>query len=63
MQMVLYNGLLEIDTAYYPSVMANYKVSQYDTKYTKQVGLSAIIINVSLSDELYLKVRFFFLNI
>ncbi|XP_050528812.1 uncharacterized protein LOC126898616 isoform X2 [Daktulosphaira vitifoliae] len=55
MPIVLYKALLEIDTAYYPSVMAHCKVSQYDIKYTTQVGLSAIIINVSLTDELYLK--------
>lgn len=54
--MVLYNGLFEIDTAYYPSVVANFKMVQKDTMYTTQVGLSAIIIKVALTDELYLKV-------
>lgn len=55
--MVLYNGLFEIDTAYYPSVVANFKMSQKDVMYTTQVGLSAIIIKVALTDELFLKVR------
>lgn len=54
--MVLYNGLFEIDTAFYPSVVANFKMSQKDVMYTTQVGLSAIIIKVALTDELYLKV-------
>lgn len=55
--MVLYNGLFEIDTAYYPSVVANFKIIQKDIVYTTQVGLSAIIIKVELIDELLLKVR------
>lgn len=54
--MVLYNGHFEIDTPFYPSVVANFKVSQKDVMYTTQVGLSAIIIKVALTDELFLKV-------
>jgi len=56
LSMVLYNGLMEIDTAFYPSVIANYNVTQKDIMYTTQVGLSAIIIKVTLKDELFLKV-------
>jgi len=56
LSMVLYNGLLEIDTAFYPSVVANFNVTQKDIMYTTQVGLSAIIIKVTLTDELFLKV-------
>jgi len=56
LSMVLYNGLMEIDTAFYPSVVANFNVTQKDIMYTTQVGLSAIIIKVTLKDELFLKV-------
>jgi len=56
LSMVLYNGLMEIDTAFYPSVVTNFNVTQKDIMYTTQVGLSAIIINVTLKDELFLKV-------
>lgn len=56
LSMVLYNGLMEIDTAFYPSVIANFNVTQKDIMYTTQVGLSAIIIKVALKDELFLKV-------
>ncbi|XP_060856834.1 uncharacterized protein LOC132934536 [Metopolophium dirhodum] len=55
LSMVLYNGLMEIDTAFYPSVVANFNVTQKDIMYTTQVGLSAIIIKVTLKDELFLK--------
>lgn len=55
--MVLYDGLFEIDTALYPSVVAKYRVSQADIMYTTQVGLSAIIVRIELTDELLLKVR------
>lgn len=54
--MVLYNGFFEIDTAFYPSVNANFKVSRNDAIYTTQAGLSAIVIKVALTDELFLKV-------
>lgn len=57
LSVVLYNGLFEIDTPFYPAVVANFKVSQKDVVYTTRVGLSAIIIKVALSDELSLKVR------
>ncbi|VVC30431.1 Hypothetical protein CINCED_3A001550 [Cinara cedri] len=53
--MVLYDGLVQIDTAYYSSVVANFKVSQKDVMYTTEAGLSAIIIKVALIDELFLK--------
>lgn len=56
LSMVLYNGLFEIDMAFYPSVVASFKMSQKDIMYTTHVGLSAIIINVALTDELFLKV-------
>jgi len=56
LSMVLYNGLMEIDTAFYPSVVANFNVTQKDIMYTTQVGLSAIIIKVTLKDDLFLKV-------
>jgi len=57
LSMVLYNGLMEIDTAFYPSVVANFNVTQKDIMYTTQVGLSAIIIKVTLKDQLFLKVH------
>ncbi|XP_025406452.1 uncharacterized protein LOC112680523 [Sipha flava] len=55
LSMILYNGHFEIDMAFYPSVVANFKVLQKDVKYTTQVGLSAIIVRVALTDELFLK--------
>jgi len=56
LSMVLYNGLFEIDMAFYPSVVASFNMSQKDIMYTTHVGLSAIIIKVALTDELFLKV-------
>lgn len=53
---VLYDGLFEINTPFYPAAVANFRVSQKDVMYTTRVGLSAIIIKVALTDELFLKV-------
>lgn len=63
LSMVLYNGILEIDTAFYPSVFANFNVTQKDIMYTTQVGLSAIIIKVTLMDQLFLTVYIYIYNI